>query len=88
MKLIFQELEQIEENWKQESRDLVAMVTRLQDENTRLSNALQESRGDNESSSQQGIKHDLNVNKIVVLRCECVNPKWYVVFSIYLTAGS
>ncbi|KAL6428102.1 hypothetical protein ACFW04_008464 [Cataglyphis niger] len=37
------ELEQIEEHWRQESRDLVAMVTRLQEENRRLAEALQES---------------------------------------------
>ncbi|XP_068984477.1 rab interacting lysosomal protein like isoform X3 [Bombus vancouverensis nearcticus] len=40
------ELEQIEEHWRQESRDLVEMVTRLQEENRRLSEALQESRSD------------------------------------------
>ncbi|XP_029053667.1 RILP-like protein homolog isoform X4 [Osmia bicornis bicornis] len=40
------ELEQIEEHWRQESRDLVGMVTRLQEENRRLAEALQESRSD------------------------------------------
>ncbi|XP_003397040.1 RILP-like protein homolog isoform X1 [Bombus affinis] len=47
------ELEQIEEHWRQESRDLVEMVTRLQEENRRLSEALQESRSDSQYSSKQ-----------------------------------
>lgn len=47
------ELEQIEEHWRQESRDLVAMVTRLQEENRRLAEALQESRSDSQYSSKQ-----------------------------------
>ncbi|XP_020711522.2 RILP-like protein homolog isoform X2 [Athalia rosae] len=45
------ELEQIEDHWRQESRDLVGMVTRLQDENRRLATALQESRSDSEDSA-------------------------------------
>ncbi|XP_023721803.1 RILP-like protein homolog isoform X2 [Cryptotermes secundus] len=36
------ELEQIEEHWRQESHDLVAMVTRLQEENRKLSSSLAE----------------------------------------------
>ncbi|XP_020293122.1 RILP-like protein homolog isoform X2 [Pseudomyrmex gracilis] len=47
------ELEQIEEHWKQESRELVAMVTRLQEENRRLAEALQESRSDTITASQE-----------------------------------
>ncbi|XP_012233222.1 RILP-like protein homolog isoform X1 [Linepithema humile] len=47
------ELEQIEEHWRQESRDLVAMVTRLQEENRRLAGSLQESRSDSQYSSKQ-----------------------------------
>ncbi|KAL0118225.1 hypothetical protein PUN28_009106 [Cardiocondyla obscurior] len=47
------ELEQIEEHWRQESRDLVAMVTRLQEENRRLAGALQESRSDTITASQE-----------------------------------
>ena len=47
------ELEQIEEHWRQESRDLVGMVTRLQEENRRLAEALQESRSDSQYSSKQ-----------------------------------
>ncbi|XP_067014678.2 RILP-like protein homolog isoform X2 [Anabrus simplex] len=39
------ELEQIEEHWREESRELVAMVTRLQEENRKLSSSLAE-RGD------------------------------------------
>jgi len=46
-------LEQIEEHWRQESRDLVAMVTRLQEENRRLAEALHESRSDSQYSSKQ-----------------------------------
>jgi len=40
----FKELEQIEEHWRQESHDLVAMVTRLQEENRKLSSSLAERR--------------------------------------------
>lgn len=47
------ELEQIEEHWRQESRDLVAMVTRLQEENRRLAETLQESQSDSQYSSKQ-----------------------------------
>lgn len=47
------EVEQTEEHWRQESRDLVGMVTRLQDENRRLAQALQESRNDSQDSSKQ-----------------------------------
>ncbi|XP_034192416.1 rab interacting lysosomal protein like isoform X3 [Osmia lignaria lignaria] len=47
------ELEQIEEHWRQESRDLVGMVTRLQEENRRLAEALQESRSDTFTASQE-----------------------------------
>lgn len=36
-----QELEQIEDHWREESRDLVAMVTRLQEENRKLANLLE-----------------------------------------------
>jgi hypothetical protein len=35
-----QELEQIEEHYKQETRDLLATVKRLQDENRRLASSL------------------------------------------------
>ncbi|XP_063993058.1 RILP-like protein homolog isoform X5 [Diachasmimorpha longicaudata] len=45
------EVEQTEEHWRQESRDLVGMVTRLQEENRRLSDALQESRSDSQDSA-------------------------------------
>ncbi|KAK0087455.1 hypothetical protein PV325_000954 [Microctonus aethiopoides] len=47
------EVEQTEEHWRQESRDLVGMVTRLQDENRRLAEALQESRSDSQDSGKQ-----------------------------------
>ena len=48
-----QELEQIEEHWRQESRDLLEMVTRLQEENRRLASAVQETRSDSEDSGKQ-----------------------------------
>ncbi|KAG7204679.1 hypothetical protein KM043_005094 [Ampulex compressa] len=47
------ELEHIEEHWRQESRDLVGMVTRLQEENRRLAEALQESRSDTFTATQE-----------------------------------
>ncbi|XP_058805522.1 RILP-like protein homolog isoform X2 [Phymastichus coffea] len=44
------ELEQIEDHWKQESRDLLEMVNRLQEENRRLATAVQENRSDSDDS--------------------------------------
>ena len=38
--LYFQELEQIEEHYKQETRDLLSTVKRLQDENRKLASSL------------------------------------------------
>jgi uncharacterized protein YlxW (UPF0749 family) len=46
-------LEQIEEHWRQESRDLLEMVTRLQEENRRLTASVQETRNDSEDSGKQ-----------------------------------
>lgn len=60
-----QELEQIEEHWRQESRDLVEMVTRLQEENRRLSEALQESRSDSQYSSKQSTNHFFPTNTML-----------------------
>ena len=40
--LLPQELEQIEEHWREESRDLEAMVSHLQEENRKLSSLLAE----------------------------------------------
>ena len=37
---IFQEMEQIEEHYKDETRDLLSTVKRLQDENRKLSSSL------------------------------------------------
>ncbi|XP_012282697.1 RILP-like protein homolog isoform X2 [Orussus abietinus] len=45
------ELEQIEEHWRQESRELLGLVTRLQEENRRLATALHESRSDTQDSA-------------------------------------
>ena len=38
--LVSQELEQIEDHYKQETRDLLNTVKRLQDENRKLANSL------------------------------------------------
>jgi septal ring factor EnvC (AmiA/AmiB activator) len=43
MSFYFQELEQIEETWREESKDLLTMVAKLQEENRRLNSALSES---------------------------------------------
>lgn len=45
-----QELEQIEDHWRQESKDLLSVVTRLQEENRRLSNALSDKQNLSEST--------------------------------------
>lgn len=37
---MLQELEQIEDHWREESQDLVAMVTKLQEENRKLLSSL------------------------------------------------
>ena len=42
MDIFFQELEQIEDMWRTEMKDLSGLVTRLQEENTRLSSSLRE----------------------------------------------
>lgn len=60
------ELEQIEEHWRQESRDLVAMVTRLQEENRRLAEALQESSDSQYSSKQTTITPSQEVDIAVL----------------------
>ncbi|XP_046740140.1 RILP-like protein homolog isoform X5 [Diprion similis] len=62
------ELEQIEDHWRQESRDLVGMVTRLQDENRRLATALQESRSDSEDSGKQTFTASQEVDVAVLQR--------------------
>lgn len=36
------EIEQLEENWKKESQELLGMISRLQDDNKKLSNSLKE----------------------------------------------
>ncbi|KAL0267227.1 UNVERIFIED_CONTAM: hypothetical protein PYX00_009562 [Menopon gallinae] len=46
------ELEQIEDHWRQESKDLLSVVTRLQEENRRLSDALSDK--ENSSGNKQG----------------------------------
>ncbi|XP_071447833.1 RILP-like protein homolog isoform X2 [Hetaerina americana] len=52
------ELEQIEEHWRQESRDLLAMVSRLQDENRRLSSILAEKNGGGDGVEGGGASSD------------------------------
>lgn len=53
-------MEQIEEHWRQESRDLVGMVTRLQEENRRLAEAVRESQSDSQYSGKQSTNHSPN----------------------------
>lgn len=60
-------MEQIEEHWRQESRDLVAMVTRLQEENRRLAESLQESRSDSQYSNKQTSTNQLTYYYILIL---------------------
>lgn len=36
------EIEQLEENWKKESQELLSMISRLQDDNKKLSSSLKE----------------------------------------------
>jgi len=36
------EIEHLEENWKKESQELLSMITRLQEENKKLSSSLRE----------------------------------------------
>ena len=36
------EIEQLEENWKKESQELLAMISRLQEDNKKLSSTLKE----------------------------------------------
>ena len=36
------EIEQLEENWKKESTELLSMISRLQDDNRKLSSSLKE----------------------------------------------
>ncbi|XP_043270999.1 RILP-like protein homolog isoform X2 [Venturia canescens] len=62
------EVEQTEEHWRQESRDLVGMVTRLQDENRRLSAALQESRSDTQDSAFTAASQEVDIAVLQHLR--------------------
>ncbi|KAK0163292.1 hypothetical protein PV327_006990 [Microctonus hyperodae] len=62
------EVEQTEEHWRQESRDLVGMVTRLQEENRRLAEALQESRSDSQDSGKQTFTASQEVDIAVLQR--------------------
>lgn len=67
-----QEVEQTEEHWRQESRDLVGMVTRLQDENRRLAEALQESRSDSQDSGKQSTNNHRYPLANISIVTECV----------------
>ncbi|XP_015592891.1 RILP-like protein homolog isoform X1 [Cephus cinctus] len=69
------ELEQIEEHWRQESRDLVGMVTRLQEENRRLATALQESRSDSQDSGKQTYTASQEVDVAVLQRLRTMIDK-------------
>ncbi|XP_063993059.1 RILP-like protein homolog isoform X6 [Diachasmimorpha longicaudata] len=69
------EVEQTEEHWRQESRDLVGMVTRLQEENRRLSDALQESRSDSQDSGKQTFTASQEVDIQVLQRLRSMIDK-------------
>ncbi|KAK0158502.1 hypothetical protein PV328_009499 [Microctonus aethiopoides] len=69
------EVEQTEEHWRQESRDLVGMVTRLQDENRRLAEALQESRSDSQDSGKQTFTASQEVDIAVLQRLRSMIDK-------------
>nr|QBB01761.1 RILP-like protein homolog [Cotesia chilonis] len=69
------EVEQTEEHWRQESRDLVGMVTRLQDENRRLAEALQESRNDSQDSGKQSFTASQEVDITVLQRLRSMIDK-------------
>ena len=45
------EIEQLEENWKKESQELLLMISRLQDDNKKLSSSLKEREEQNISKS-------------------------------------
>ena len=45
------EIEQLEENWKKESQELLIMISRLQDDNRKLSSSLKEHEQQNISKS-------------------------------------
>ncbi|XP_057341123.1 RILP-like protein homolog isoform X3 [Microplitis mediator] len=69
------EVEQTEEHWRQESRDLVGMVTRLQDENRRLAEALQESRNDSQDTGKQSYTASQEVDITVLQRLRSMIDK-------------
>ncbi|XP_069680168.1 RILP-like protein homolog isoform X6 [Periplaneta americana] len=62
------ELEQIEEHWRQESRDLVAMVTRLQEENRKLSSSLAERQDHSPDGAAQSTSPEVDVAVLQRLR--------------------
>lgn len=55
------ELEQIEEHWREESQDLVAMVTRLQEENRKLSSSLAERQDHSPDGAAQATSPEVDV---------------------------
>ncbi|OXU28085.1 hypothetical protein TSAR_013884 [Trichomalopsis sarcophagae] len=69
------ELEQIEEHWRQESRDLLEMVTRLQEENRRLAAAVQETQSDSEESTKQTFTASQEVDIAVLQRLRTMIDK-------------
>jgi len=62
------ELEQIEEHWRQESHDLVAMVTRLQEENRKLSSSLAERQDHLPDEAAQATSPEVDVAVLQRLR--------------------
>lgn len=62
------ELEQIEEHWREESQDLLSMVTRLQDENRKLSNLLAEKSDKSPNDPAQLLSPEVDVVVLQRLR--------------------
>ncbi|XP_011498087.1 PREDICTED: RILP-like protein homolog isoform X1 [Ceratosolen solmsi marchali] len=69
------ELEQIEEHWRQESRDLLEMVTRLQEENRRLAATVQETRTDSGDGDKQTFTASQEVDIAVLQRLRTMIDK-------------
>lgn len=62
------ELEQIEDHWREESRDLVAMVTRLQEENRKLANVLASREDQSPDENLQPVNPEVDIAVLQRLR--------------------
>ena len=58
-----QELEQVEEHYKQETRDLLSTVKRLQDENRKLSSSLAAATERDSAFSEDGERGSYNLHR-------------------------